>query len=829
LRKTGKDMDMKKNICIAIVLLVILPATGFCFQVTAHVDKTRISREDSLLLRVVVQGGKADLDLSVITDFKVNSRGSSSSYNYINGKSERKATYNFVLIPLAKGSLKIPSIMATRDGEAAFTREIVVQVTEQEVNPDAVRSIFATAEVVKNNLFVGEQTLYSLKFYRSKRLSGLGFERPPEFNGFSVKPFEKEKGYTQSINGVLFQVTEVNYIIIPANPGTLTIDPAVLIAKVIVKTNRETGFDSFFNDSFFASSRSKPVRIKSNPVSIDVLPLPAYRGKGRFSGLVGQFGIIGKVDQTQLKTGDSATLTIKISGIGNIMDAGLPDINLKSGAFKVYDDNPVETIQLTEKGYEGFKIFKKAIVPVDPGDYVINPVELTYFDVDQKVYQTISTDAIQLKVIPSGDMHQAFLSVNPGQQKNSVKQEVSLVNKDILEIKEGLMVLENYKEISPLFFLVLLSLPGILFSGVKLFVRVSKRKVPVEKIMEEKAKYHLKQAGKTNRKDPAFLSHLYASLVALVLSKGKKRGESVTIDETRAVLTNAKVDDGQIDKIITLFETMESARFGGERMDQVTAETLFAKTRQVMKLLCCVLAFWGVFSVIPPETAANPTAALIDGIKQYKDGQFKQAALSFERVEKQEIKNPYLYYNIGNAYLKADDVGRAILWYERAKILSPNDPDLNFNLNHANSLVKDKREDTVNMMDVLFFWDNLVPVKVIQLTAVFFSFLFFAWAAIRVFKKQKVFSGTGILLCSIFILVTVIASVGCYKHTVQLNAVIVLSEVAVRSGVTDTSTKLFSLHAGSKVRVKEQRDGYLKISFSKDKVGWVKAGDALII
>jgi len=831
LKKTGNDMNLKKILLISMVLLVTIPATSFCFDVTAFVDKTRISREDSVYLKVEVNGGKADLDLSVIKDFRVISRGTSSSYNYINGKSERKATSQYVLIPLSKGRLKIPVIRAVRGSEVAFTKEIIIHVSDQVIKPDDLKALFAVADVDQSRLFVGQQAVYTLKFYRSRKLSGLGFESPPEFNGFSAKSFEKEKNYTQNINGMLYQVTQVSYIIIPATPGTFNIDPAVLIANVIVKSKRDPQFDSFFNDSFFSSSKSKPVRVASNSVNIQVASMPLYQGKGKFTGLVGRFDIKGDIDKTTLKAGESATLTIKISGSGNIMDASPPEIDLDTDAFKIYDDNPVETIHLTETGYQGFKIFKRAIVPINPGKYVINPVSLIYFDVDQRAYHKVSTEQILLDVTPSGEMHIAANQLNHTTDKPIVKQEVSLVNKDILEIKEGLDVLEDYREIPPLFFILLLSIPAFLFSGVKLFTLVQKKELSVEKIMEEKARHHLKQAGKMGKEDKSFLAHLYSSLVASILAKGEKKGETVTIKEARTILADANVDDAEIDQVISLLEAIESVRFGGKKIDENSAKQLLSKTKQILKFLCLALVCAGLFSLTPQKAAANAPApaTFIDGIKNYKAGHFKQAAQKFEEVAKSPVKNPYLFYNIANAYLKANDIGHAILWYERAKILIPNDPDLNFNLEYANTLVKDKKEDVLNIMDVLFFWENIIPVKAVQITAIFFSFIFFTWAAIKVVKKQKIFSGTGLLLCSIFVLVTAIVCVNYYKRSARLNAVIVLEEVAVRSGVTDTSTKLFTLHAGTMVSVKEQRDGYLKVLFSKGKIGWVKTEDAVII
>jgi len=829
LKKTGNDMKVKRTFFVALVLLLILPATGICLDVMAHVDKLKISRENSVLLTVEVNGGKADLDLSMIRDFKVISRGSSSSYNYINGKSERKATYQYVLIPLAKGVLKIPAIKAVIGGQTAFTRPIDIHVSDQVVNPDETKTLFARADVTKTRLFAGEQTVYTLKFFTSKRLSGLGFERPPEFNGFSSKSFEKEKSYSMNIKGMLYNVTEVSYVIIPEKQGMFTIDPAVLVANVIVKSKRNQRFDSFFNDSFFSSNSYKTMRVPSNSVKIELSKILPYQGKGKFSGLVGQFDIEGSIDKTSLKSGDSATFTIKISGSGNIMDAGLPEINLDSNAFKIYDDNPVESIHLTQKGYEGFKLFKKAIVPVNPGKYQIKPVPLIYFDVDQKNFKTVLTKQINLDVVPSEEIQVAANMLNQAKDRPVNKKVVSLINNDILDIKEDLEVLKDYREIDPFFFILFLSIPFILFSGVKLFVLAAKREVSIERQMEEKARHHLKQARKMGKEDETFLGHLYSSIVALILAKAKKKGEVVTIKEAQTILTRANVNEINMEEIINLLGTIESIRFGGKKIDDHKAAQLLSKTKKMMKLFCLALVCFGLFSFTPHKAMADSSAAFVEAVKNYKTGHFTEAAQKFESIAKSNINNPYLFYNIANAYLKASDIGHAILWYERAKILSPNDPDLIFNLAHANTLVKDKKEDSTNLVDILFFWDNLVSPKTIQITAILFSFLFFTWAAIRVAKRKKVFSGIGIILLSLFVLVTVVTSVNYYKRTAQVTAVIVDKEVAVRSGMTDTSTKLFTLHAGTKVRVEEQKNRYVKIIFSKDKIGWVKKSQAVII
>mgnify|MGYP001011923011 CR=1 FL=1 len=103
----------------------------------------------------------------------------------------------------------------------------------------------------------------------------------------------------------------------------------------------------------------------------------------------------------------------------------------------------------------GYKIFKKAIVPVNSGKYILKKIGLTYFDVDEKIYKKIETREIELDVAPSEQVYTANSDLKPETETSIAKQEVSLVNKDILEIKEGLEVLENYNQIDPLLFVLL--------------------------------------------------------------------------------------------------------------------------------------------------------------------------------------------------------------------------------------------------------------------------------------------------------------------------------------------------------------------------------------
>jgi hypothetical protein len=834
-------MKYIKYFFISMVLITCaMQGNGFCFKVSARVDRTSVSLQDSVFLTIEISGGKAEPDISVIKDFKVIPRGSSSSYNYINGRSRRKYSLNYLLFPLSPGDLEIPSIKVTRDRETAFTQPVVIHVTRQAV-PDGSgtgKQVFARADVSQADLFTGQPAVYTLKFFSSAKLSGLEFEKPPEFRGFIVKQFKKQKNYSMTINGIIYGVTQVNYMIIPESAGRFTIDPAVLIANIVVSNRQHSpGFDSFFNDSFFndpffSSGMSKPVRVVSNPVTVKVCALPAYNGKIKYSGLVGRFDIKAEIDKTSIRAGESATLSIKISGSGNIMDAGLPANGPDTDDFKVYDDTPEEDIRMTETGYEGYRLFRRAIVPVKPGHYRIGPFTLVYFDVDRAKFAQVSTDPIYLDVTPSGEIRQVFvppMSGSPG--KNIVKKTIPVVHRDILDIKQGPELVENSRQMGFSVFLALAAGPGLLFLALKLFILAGRGQMPVEKIMAAQAKSYLRQAGKKGFEDPEFLGCLYSAIAAFVLSKAGKKGKTITTQEACTILTEAGFKPEDVAKVVQMLETIDAVRFGGRKIDRNMAAGLLKTAKQAMKLACIVIACGAVLAGtwLKPAWAGIPAARIESGINHYRAGSFRQAANDFKAAADSGIKNAALFYNIGNAFLKAGDLGHAILWYERAKRLDPGDPDIRYNLKYADSLVKDKRGESLNIIEILFFWESMIPLLWIKYAAVFFSFMFFSWAGIQTVRKHRVFSGPGMALMGAFIFFLSLACAQYYKDMACVNAVIVEEQAPVRSGTAETATKLFVLHAGTKVVVTARQNGYLKIVFSKDRTGWVAPGDAQII
>ncbi|MCP4720055.1 MAG: tetratricopeptide repeat protein, partial [Desulfobacteraceae bacterium] len=488
----------------------------------------------------------------------------------------------------------------------------------------------------------------------------------------------------------------------------------------------------------------------------------------------------------------------------------------------------------------------------------IPAVSLTYFDVDDNEYKTVSTNETIIDVIGSapilttdsraGDVGPGAVGADAGSAGQ--KQEVVMVNKDILDIKEGISILSSPFQFDFSFFVLLVLAPGLVYGCIAFVLRFQTREKSNETMMTQRARQSFKTAEKLAASGKPFLNHVQSGLIASILAKGDKQGESLTCDEARQILKQNRTEQKIIDEVVSMLETLDANRFGGQIMDNSRDCLSPGRVKQTIKMLSIILCCLGVFILYSPiafaqdnigrtgtsgqidsagsTDSADLTGSFIDGIRQYQAGEFKNAAASFEAIAASGVVNPDLFYNIGNAYLKAKDLGQAILWYERAKRLSPGDPDLVFNLAYANTLVKDRINSPVTMTDIFFFWQGLVPLKWLQAGAIASSCLFFLWAGVQTFRQKRIFSGPGWVFVSLLLLLFLAAGMEDYRARAANLAVIVQDSAAVRSGIMETSTKLFELHAGTRVQVKAKRNGYLKIRLAKGRVGWVKPGDAKV-
>lgn len=232
--------------------------------------------------------------------------------------------------------------------------------------------------------------------------------------------------------------------------------------------------------------------------------------------------------------------------------------------------------------------------------------------------------------------------------------------------------------------------------------------------------------------------------------------------------------------------------------------------------------------------ATERTRTFLDAVRDYNQGHFSEAIDKFNKIAGNGVVNGKLYYNLGNSYLKNNELGMAILWYERAMRLNPDDPDLKFNYQYAGSLVKDQKEGSdITLARILFFWRHYLKATTIQAVAIILNCLLWILVTAMLLNNRGIikysFRAYVIPVFCLSVIFTLTVFYNFYENRYDHHAIIIPEKVHVRSGLSGDSTELFILHSGTKVRVEEEGENHYKIFFSEGKIGWVTKADAALI
>jgi len=219
-------------------------------------------------------------------------------------------------------------------------------------------------------------------------------------------------------------------------------------------------------------------------------------------------------------------------------------------------------------------------------------------------------------------------------------------------------------------------------------------------------------------------------------------------------------------------------------------------------------------------------------LKQANDSYIKrdytQAAKFYEEIISHDGVAPELYYNLGNAYYKSNEIGRSILNYERALRLSPLYDDASFNLD----LAQQKVVDNIVQAPTFFLgrWiENLIKVLTSNQWFIF-SFivfiLFLGFSFLFLFGSSRQSRKTSFYIGIVFLFFSLISFIfaGVRKDQLQNHheAIVMQGVVVVKSSPDKSGTDLFQLHEGTKVSIKSSLGQWVEIQLGNGNVGWVE-------
>jgi tetratricopeptide (TPR) repeat protein len=225
--------------------------------------------------------------------------------------------------------------------------------------------------------------------------------------------------------------------------------------------------------------------------------------------------------------------------------------------------------------------------------------------------------------------------------------------------------------------------------------------------------------------------------------------------------------------------------------------------------------------------AGDEQSLIIKANKAYAAGGYTEAVDMYKQVVAMGLESPELYYNLGNACFKMNDLAGAILWYERAKQLDPANEDIDFNLKVANNKIADKIEP----LPELFYkrWYKalvaLFPVDtwawmgiVLFLTALGAGVLYLVS---RVLILRKLGFWTALVVMFLALLSIIFSWSGSSISRSSAEAIVFAPTITVKSSPDEKSTDLFVIHEGSKVQLIDRIGAWYEIRIANGSVGWL--------
>ena len=221
---------------------------------------------------------------------------------------------------------------------------------------------------------------------------------------------------------------------------------------------------------------------------------------------------------------------------------------------------------------------------------------------------------------------------------------------------------------------------------------------------------------------------------------------------------------------------------------------------------------------------ADPSHIFLAANQAYKEGRYDQAAALYENLLALEIINGSLCYNLGNSYLKAGKIGKALVNYRRAELFMPRNEDLQANIQYALQQTIDKIEgrDPYSYVKSFCFWYSRLTSK--ELIVIFLIANIGLWgiALVQLFKKQQYLWPALYFLIASAILFGASAAIKLYSFYYKPGGVVIAQEITVRSGGSINDTALFGLHEGAEFDWLDESDGWIKIQLRDGKKGWVQ-------
>jgi len=814
--------------------------------VTATMDPPAIRIGEYADLNVVVQGRQSTKRPTIddVGGLTLQYVGPSSQVSIVNGRMSSSVTHRFVVSGSRVGRYEIGPIRVDVDGDVKDAGRVAVEVLSASAPPSTrappgTGELSLTMSVPRNEVYLHERVPMKLVLrIGTVRVDGLQYPAV-QGDGFALEDFAEPKQRRQQGARGAEHVVEFEAYLKPLRQGPLTLGPATMGMNVVVpRTRRGSGFGSLFGDEL------RSVQVAADAITVEVLPLPEVGRPAGFSGAVGRFKMDVSIAPRKVAVGDPITVTSRLRGDGLLEGITAPTIP-GSERLHVY---PVQSPRADE---DGGRTFEQVVIPLAEGLLELRGPSFSFFDPATRAYKTLSSEPVAIAVKPSasGDDRPRIVGGSP-----LADSAPSLpLGRDLVFIKDApgaLTPIDERRGARSAFWLFQL-LPLALWVGASAYDRRRKR-------MTGDTRYaRFTRAGRQAREE---IAHARSALASGELGECHDRAAGALRDYLAAKLDLAPgaVEDAAptrlaasglesefVEEVRSFFASCADARFAPGRLAPTDLERTLdwadallrrlERTRKIRKIqhastaaavLCLALAAAGAQAAASDDK--NPNALFFSANALYSEERYAEAAETYEKALASGIESGAVHYNLGNAYFKAGDLGRAVLAYERARRIIPGDPDLAANLAFAREQAgqaDDVQSDALLARIAFPLAERMSTDVLLLLAAAAWWVLLLTLActvlAPRIERPAKRFA----LACSLLLLLALSSAAYRYR-TLELPrfAVVTSSEEAtVRYEPSANGTAFYNVNPGAVLRVVGERAGWRQVSTRDGRRGWVEA------
>ena len=786
---------------------------------------------------------------------------SQSSYQMINGhtSSSSSVTITYTLYAAKNGSFTIGASHAVVGGKRLSSRPVKIQVSghaqrtngapnmhgQDSYDQPRMRSagsaisgsdLFIKVSASKKRVHEQEPILLTYKVYTQVELTQLE-GKMPDLKGFHTQevPLPQQKTFhTETVNGRPYKcVTWSQYVMYPQMTGRLEI-PSITFKGIVVQQNRNVDpMEAFFNGGSGYVEVKKD--IKAPGITLQVDPLP--QRPANFSGGVGKFNISASLDKKEVKASEPITLRVVVGGIGNLKLLKQPVVNFPKD-FDKYDAKVTDKTRLTANGVEGNMVYDFLAVPRNQGSYTIPSVELTYYDTSKNAYKTIKTQPFKVEV-------------EKGDGTSAESEDFASQDKDIHTIKLGKA--EQHKADEMFFgsfgYWISLLMPLIAF--VVLLIVFRRRAIENADIVKKRSNRAGKIATKRLRlanklmlqgKQGEFYDEVMRALWGYMSYKLNMPAEKLNRDNIRETLGRHFVDDATIEKFTTALDECEFERYApGDAAGNMNRtfesamtaimdiENAINEARKNQKKHPAGYSFvWLLLAMICFGGTSAKAVTKNNADTEYQKGNYQQAIRDYEEILKNG-ESAEIYFNLGNAYYRTDNITKAVLNYERARLLSPGDDDINFNLQFARSKTIDKITPESEMFFVTWYKslvnftsvDNWAKTGILCIVMALLLVLLYLFGPQLMLRKIGFFGGLAFFV--IFLLSNLFAFQQKQALDNRTGAIIISPSVNIKKTPAKNSADQFVLHEGTRVDIIDKgMTDWRCIRVGDGREGWIE-------